>query len=139
MKTQYIAIAALLSAAIIDEMASLRDIEVNDGIGSDFQREKMRNLHNARMTIEAIGAGYAGADTDEEQEVSQERSASGLEAAIDAMMSDMVRGGLGVMRIDPSELFKTEPKTGEAKPPSENKAQTAAHEAGSRTSGEANG
>lgn len=70
-----------------------------------------------------------------------------MEDQINAMMKDMLKQGIGVMRVDPSEMFKDpEPKT----PPPENKAQSAAFAAGAgasvgggvadfRTSGEANG
>lgn len=142
MKAQYTAIAALLSAVIIDEIAALREIEVNGGIGSDFQREKMRNLHNARATVEAIGAGYAGADSDDKDNDSDVRVSADnseddpLAEVMEGILARMIKEGVSVKKINLDAIIGT-PLT-DKKPPAENKAERAAYEAAKRneTSGE---
>lgn len=145
MKTQYLEIAALLSAAIVSEMASLRAEETYPQRNADemddflgLQREKIRNLHASRMNVEAIAAGYAGGD-DDKPEVKQDSFLTRATKVNDEIMKDVLRHGIGVMRVSLDEFFKEERKTGESHkaqtdkvPPSENKAQSAAFAAGQR-------
>lgn len=72
MKSIYDKIAGLISQALVAEMADMRrtelhglNLQVDVENQLSFLREKIFNLHNSRMTIEAVGAGYAGADHDE--------------------------------------------------------------------------
>lgn len=137
MKIKYLEIAALLSAAIVDEMGSLRCEETYPQHNADemddylkLQREKIRNLHASRMHVEAIAAGYAGGD-DDKPEPKQEPmpNAADLDAVADEIVADMFRHGIKVMKVDLNEFFKEERAKA---PPSENKAQSAAFAAGQR-------
>lgn len=155
MSNKFTAIAILMAEALIGEMETLRNIEsVNGphGGSADFQRERLRNLSRARLTMEAMAAGYAGADEDEEPEVrvgikADHPKDDPIASVLEGILADVLGKGIGVVRIDPSAMFKDpEPKA----PPPENKAQCAAFAAGAgasvggsaadfRTSGQVNG
>lgn len=118
---KYSLIAALLSEVVVIEMTAMRAAVAADSKLASLQNEKCVNLRTARDTVEAVAAGYAGCDNDARQTFG-----GGPESLLDAIMKDVLGKGIGVMQIDPSEMFKgPEPKA----PPAENKAQSAAYAA----------
>lgn len=113
-----------------DELLSLQIEKINE------RRDVYNKMSKMRTEVEFMAAGYPGTPCCGE---CQEQRTGPAKDPIGAMLEDLIKHGIGVTRIDPADLFKDrEPKTGQtdpAKPPSENKAETAAFEAKTRTTG----
>lgn len=106
-----------------DELLSLQIEKINE------RRDVYNKMSKMRTEVEFMAAGYPGTPCCGEcQQTGPAKDPLGT------ILEDLIKHGIGVTRIDPADLFKDrEPKTDQIKPPSENKAETAAYDAAVRS------